>query len=87
MDELHAVRGGGGLLALLFALLCVFANAFFVAAEFAMARVRPTALEAAARMGDKAATRALRITRQLDAFLTATQFGITLASLALGWVG
>jgi CBS domain containing-hemolysin-like protein len=87
LDELHAVRGGGGLLALAFALLCVFANAFFVAAEFAMARVRPTALEAAARAGDKAAVRALRITRQLDAFLTATQFGITLASLALGWVG
>jgi CBS domain containing-hemolysin-like protein len=69
------------------ALLCVLANAFFVAAEFAMARVRPTALEARARAGDKPAERALNITRQLDAFLTATQMGITLASLALGWVG
>jgi CBS domain containing-hemolysin-like protein len=68
-------------------LLCVFANAFFVAAEFAMARVRPTALEAKARAGDKPAVRALRISKQLDAFLTATQLGITLASLALGWLG
>jgi CBS domain containing-hemolysin-like protein len=67
--------------------LCVLANAFFVAAEFAMARVRPTALEARARTGDAPAQRALRITKQLDAFLTATQLGITLASLALGWLG
>jgi len=52
-----------------------------------MARVRPTALEARARSGDKSAERALRISKQLDAFLTATQLGITLASLALGWVG
>jgi len=49
-----------------------------------MARVRPTALEARARSGDRSALRALRITKQLDAFLTATQLGITLASLALG---
>lgn len=52
-----------------------------------MARVRPTALEARARTGDSSAQRALRITKQLDAFLTATQLGITLASLALGWLG
>jgi len=52
-----------------------------------MARVRPTALEAHARAGDASAGRALRITKQLDTFLTATQLGITLASLALGWLG
>jgi CBS domain containing-hemolysin-like protein len=69
------------------ALLCVFANGFFVAAEFAMARVRPTALEARARNGDQGAVRALSISKQLDTYLTATQLGITLASLALGWVG
>ncbi|HKP55577.1 MAG TPA: hemolysin family protein [Polyangiales bacterium] len=67
--------------------MCVLANAFFVAAEFAMARVRPTALEARARSGDLAAERAFKITKQLDAYLTATQLGITLASLALGWLG
>jgi CBS domain containing-hemolysin-like protein len=65
----------------------VIANAFFVAAEFAMARVRPTALEARSRAGDLAAARALKITQHLDAYLTATQLGITLASLALGWLG
>jgi CBS domain containing-hemolysin-like protein len=69
------------------ALLCVLANGFFVAAEFAMARVRPTALETRARAGDVQAKHALRITRDLDEFLTATQLGITFASLALGWVG
>jgi CBS domain containing-hemolysin-like protein len=69
------------------ALLCVLANAFFVAAEFAMARVRPTALETRARSGDKSAARAAEIARHLDAYLTATQLGITLASLALGWLG
>jgi CBS domain containing-hemolysin-like protein len=87
LDELQAAKGGIGLLALFCALLCVLANAFFVAAEFAMARVRPTALEARSRAGDKPAERALLITRQLDTFLTATQLGITLASLALGWLG
>ncbi len=75
------------MLALIAALLCVFANAFFVAAEFALARVRPTEVEAQARTGDKQAVRTLRISRQLDSYLTATQLGITLASLGLGWLG
>ncbi len=52
-----------------------------------MARVRPTALEARARTGDKQAARAFAITQRIDAYLTATQLGITLASLALGWLG
>ena len=63
------------------------ANAFFVAAEFALARVRPTALEARARTGDKRATHALQILAQLPSYLTATQLGVTLASLALGSLG
>jgi CBS domain containing-hemolysin-like protein len=65
----------------------VVANAFFVAAEFAIARVRPTALEASARAGDKQAARAFEITKKLDAYLTASQLGITFASLALGALG
>ncbi len=69
------------------AALCIAANAFFVAAEFAFAKVRPTALEALAREGDARALRALSMTRHLDAYLSATQLGITLASLALGWLG
>lgn len=75
------------MLPLVLALLCVLANAFFVAAEFALAKVRPTALEALARAGDEKAKHALTLTRRLDAYLTATQFGITLASLGLGWLG
>src|SRR4051812_26337908 len=75
------------MLALLTALLCVLANAFFVAAEFALARVRPTALEALARGGDKGAERALALTRRMNEFLSTTQLGVTMASLALGWLG
>ena len=75
------------ILYLLLALVCVAANAFFVAAEFALAKVRPSALEALARKGDKDAQRAYDITKELDAYLSATQLGITLASLGLGWLG
>jgi CBS domain containing-hemolysin-like protein len=74
-------------LALFAALLCVLANAFFVAAEFALAKVRPTALQAMMKEGDASATRAYAITQRLDAYLSATQLGITLASLGLGWLG
>lgn len=65
----------------------MIANGFFVAAEFAFARVRPTSLEALSRAGDREAARALSMLGRLDAYLTASQFGITLASLALGWLG
>ena len=58
-----------------------------MAAEFALARVRPTALEAQAQRGDKRAERAMQAIKELDTFLTASQLGITLASLALGWLG
>jgi CBS domain containing-hemolysin-like protein len=75
-------------LALLGALACVIANGFFVAAEFAMAKVRPTQLEARIKAtDDPAAKRALAIVNMLDAYLPATQLGITLASLGLGWLG
>ncbi len=75
------------MLALGAALGCILINAFFVAAEFGLAKVRTTALETAARGGDASAKRALAILKQLDAYLAATQLGITLASLALGWLG
>jgi len=75
-------------LALVAALVCVIANAFFVGAEFALAKVRPTSLEAAARSGDDpVAERTLKILSHLDEYLAATQLGITLASLGLGWLG
>lgn len=69
------------------AVLCVLANAFFVAAEFALVKVRVTQLEALANKGEKRARTALKVTHQLDAYLSATQLGITLASLGLGWLG
>ncbi len=75
------------MLALAAAIVCVLANAFFVGAEFALARVRPTSLEAAARTGDTAAARALEVHGRLSHYLAATQLGITLASLGLGWLG
>ena len=65
----------------------ILANAFFVASEFAIVKVRPTRLEELGRQGNRTAELALRITRKLDAYLSANQLGITLASLALGWIG
>jgi CBS domain containing-hemolysin-like protein len=68
-------------------LFLVLLNGFFVAAEFGLAKVRPTQVEPQAQRGDKRAKVAAHMLRQLDAYLSATQLGITLASIALGWVG
>jgi CBS domain containing-hemolysin-like protein len=73
--------------ALVGALALVLANAFFVAIEFALVKVRPTQLEALADEGRPGAAAALEMRRHLDTWLSASQVGITLASLALGWVG
>jgi len=72
---------------LLLALLFVLANGFFVAAEFAIVKVRPTQLAELSAKGSKRARMARRILKRLDAYLSAAQVGITFASLALGWVG
>ena len=61
-------------------------NGFFVAAEFALVRSRRTRLDTMARTGDAKARLALRATDNLPRLLSASQLGITLASLALGWV-
>ncbi len=61
-------------------------NAFFVAVEFALVRSRRTRLEAMVRGGDTLARFALRATGNLGRMLSASQLGITLASLGLGWV-
>lgn len=76
--ELWALLGAFGL---------VLANAFFVAMEFALVKVRPTQLEALVEQGRPGAKQALHMRRNLDVWLSASQVGITLASLALGWVG
>jgi len=65
----------------------VLANGFFVAAEFAIVKVRASQIELQAKSGSKVAQIAKNITEHLDGYLAATQLGITLASLALGWVG
>lgn len=75
------------LAALLLALGLVLANGFFVAIEFALVKVRPTQLEALVEQGRPGAKLALSMRQNLDIWLSASQVGITLASLALGWVG
>lgn len=68
-------------------LLLVFLNGFFVAAEFALVKVRDTQLKPLIRQGNRRARITDYILARLDAFLSAAQLGITLASLALGWIG
>jgi CBS domain containing-hemolysin-like protein len=65
----------------------VFLNGFFVAAEFAIVKIRETQLEPMVNKGHRRAKIACRLLSNLDAALSATQLGITLASLGLGWVG
>ena len=62
-------------------------NGFFVAAEFAMVKVRGTRIDTLAQEGNKRAKFATNLTNNLDAYLSACQLGITLASLGLGWIG
>jgi CBS domain containing-hemolysin-like protein len=68
-------------------LLLVAANGFFVAAEFALVGVRSSRIETLAAAGNRSAKRLLELLRNLNAYLSATQLGITLASLGLGAIG
>jgi len=68
-------------------ILLVLANGFFVAAEFAMVKVRASQLRPLVKKGGFRVKIALKAIEHLDAALSATQLGITLASLGLGWVG
>ncbi|PXV63129.1 CBS domain containing-hemolysin-like protein [Dysgonomonas alginatilytica] len=72
---------------ILITLLFVFFNGFFVAAEFAIVKVRSSQLELKAQEGNRFAILSKHIVSHLDAYLAATQLGITLSSLALGWIG
>src|SRR5436190_10390281 len=69
------------------ALLLVLLNGWFVLAEFAMVKVRATRLTELAENGNRRAGRALHITQHIEKYLSAVQLGVTLASLALGWIG
>ncbi len=72
---------------ILLTLLLVFFNAFFVAAEFSIVKVRASQIELRIRDGSRLALIAKKLIQNLDAYLSATQLGITLTSLALGWIG
>ena len=72
---------------LLIALFLVLLNGFFVAAEFSIVKVRYSQIQIKAAEGNKMAKQAEHIINHLDAYVSATPLGITLASLALGWVG
>jgi putative hemolysin len=72
---------------ILAALLLVLLNGFFVAAEFAIVKVRSTKIAELANKGQWQAKVTMGIIRHLDAYLSATQLGITFASIGLGWIG
>jgi len=72
---------------LILVLLIIFANAFFVAAEFAIVKVRTTQIQPLADKNNKRAKITVKILSNLDAYLSASQVGITMTSLGLGWVG
>ncbi|OWR32651.1 hypothetical protein CDO73_03360 [Saccharibacillus sp. O23] len=76
-----------GWLSILLVVLLVGLNGFFVAAEFAMVRLRESRLATMAESGSKRAGFARSMVNNLDAYLSACQLGITLASLGLGWIG
>ncbi len=69
------------------ALVLVALNGFFVATEFAIVKVRETRLDELAKAGASGAAAAKKVVGALDGYLSATQLGITLASLGLGWLG
>jgi CBS domain containing-hemolysin-like protein len=74
-------------MALLLAAVMVLANAFFVASEFAIVKIRPTRVKELVSGGGRRARVLAGVTRHLDRYLSVNQLGVTLASLALGWVG
>ena len=67
-------------------LFLLFCNGFFVAAEFALVRVRVSQLEILEAEGNRAAGRVIKIVHHLDSYLSAVQLGITIASLGIGWL-
>jgi CBS domain containing-hemolysin-like protein len=75
------------LLLISIAMLLVFMNGFFVSAEFAIVKVRATRVEELIKNNVKRAEKARLLIDNMDEYLSATQLGITLASLGLGWVG
>jgi CBS domain containing-hemolysin-like protein len=73
--------------ALIITAVLVLANAFFVASEFAIVKIRPTRVQELVNRGGRRARLLANILSRLDAYLSVSQLGVTLSSLALGWVG
>ncbi len=69
------------------ALFLVFLNGFFVASEFSIVKVRGSQIEALVRKGKKRARLAGEMVHNMDKYLSASQLGVTIASLGLGWIG
>jgi CBS domain containing-hemolysin-like protein len=88
LQEVTSHLGAGAVAERLFVVfLLVLANAFFVAAEFSLVAVRRTRIDEMAQGGDRKARTVQVALDHLDRYIAGTQLGITLASLALGWVG
>ena len=81
------ISGGAIAARLGIVLLLVGLNAFFVASEFALVAVRRSRIDEMAAAGDRAARNVQSALKHLDRYIAGTQLGITIASLALGWVG
>ena len=86
-DATAPLDGWTIVLKLLSVIVLVAGNGFFVAAEFALVGVRSSRIETLVAAGSKSARRLMGLLQNLNAYLSACQLGITLASLALGWVG
>jgi putative hemolysin len=72
---------------ILLVFLLVFLNGFFVASEFALVAIRKTRIQELVKRGNGAAKQVEKSLNDLDSYISATQLGITIASLALGWIG
>ena len=75
------------ILNLFFVIFLVLLNGFFVAAEFAIVKVRSSRIDSLVQEGTSRAKFAANLVHNLDAYLSVSQLGITLASLGLGWIG
>jgi len=84
MDDLFSWMTGGKLLAVI---ALVLANGFFVAAEFSLVALRRSRVEQLIAEGHRLARILERAVKNLDAYLAATQLGITMSSIGLGWIG
>ncbi|HUF25976.1 MAG TPA: hemolysin family protein [Gemmatimonadaceae bacterium] len=87
MEHGDTVTMGGIALRLGAVLLLVFANGFFVASEFALVAARRSRIDQLVAEGDRSAAVVQKALTHLDRYISGTQLGITLASLALGWIG